>query len=241
MRAVSPLTEGTGQATDVLPALGLIVIAMGSAKTAARGIGRTVLIVAPLEQRLGVEVLVSPIVGKEGDAALVVQPAVVGGDIISGVAEVNLSGCNGHGQALAVCDAFVALMGIGRVGGVAKRQLQGELAVEIGGLEMAVAKDAFCLRRVLGVDGVADFGLKVRGHFGTAGQQPPLGCPGSSPWLRPELSLSAVSHYALLTVVFISYTIRHPLNQLDLVVESLGPPVAVTIADVMDNRLKPTC
>jgi len=61
---------------------------------------------------------------------------------------------------------------------------------------------------------------------------------GSSPCLRPELSLSAVSHYALLTVVFISYTIRHPLNQLDLVVESLGPPVAVTIADVMDNRFE---
>src|ERR671919_180788 len=104
--------------------------------------------------------LVSPIVVKEGDAALVVQPAVVGGDIISGVAEVNLSGCNGHGQALAVCDEFVALMGIGRVGGVAKRQLQGEVAVEIGGLEMAVAKDTFFLHRVLGVDMVADFGLK---------------------------------------------------------------------------------
>ena len=43
---------------------------------------------------------------------------------------------------------------------------------------------------------------------------------GSSPCLRPDLSFSAVSHYALSTVVFISKTVRHALNQLDLVVNT---------------------
>src|SRR6187455_3466168 len=63
---------------------------------------------------------------------------------------------------------------------------------------------------------------------------------GSSPSLRPDLSLSTPSHYALSTIVFISKTIRHPLNQLDLVVESFRYTVAVTIPDIVDNRLKPT-
>ena len=40
--------------------------------------------------------------------------------------------------------------------------------------------------------------------------------------------------------MFISQAIRHSLNQLDLVVESLGHPVAVTMPDVMNNWLKPT-
>src|SRR5439155_21984692 len=56
---------------------------------------------------------------------------------------------------------------------------------------------------------------------------------GSSPCLRPGLSLSTVSHYALPPVVFISQTIRHPLNQLDLVIEPLGHPVTVTMSNVM--------
>jgi hypothetical protein len=35
--------------------------------------------------------------------------------------------------------------------------------------------------------------------------------------------------------VFISQTVRHALNQLDLVVESLGHAVAVPLPDVMDK------
>ena len=61
------------------------------------------------------------------------------------------------------------------------------------------------------------------------------------PCLRPDLSSSAVGHYAFSTVVFISKTVRHALNELDLVVKAFCDPVAVTIADVGDNGLKPTC
>src|ERR671916_2772300 len=62
----------------------------------------------------------------------------------------------------------------------------------------------------------------------------------SSPCLRPDLSLSTVGHYALSTVVFISQTICHALNQLNLVVKTLGHPVAVAMPNIMHNRLKPT-
>jgi hypothetical protein len=63
---------------------------------------------------------------------------------------------------------------------------------------------------------------------------------GSSPCWRLDLSLSTIGYYALSTVVFISQTIRHPLNQLDLFVKSLGPRVIITIPDAVDNRLKLT-
>src|SRR5438034_2100901 len=63
---------------------------------------------------------------------------------------------------------------------------------------------------------------------------------GSSPSLRPTLSLSTPGYYALSSVVFISQTIRHPLDQLDFIVESLRYPVIVATPNVADNRLKPT-
>jgi hypothetical protein len=54
---------------------------------------------------------------------------------------------------------------------------------------------------------------------------------GSSPCLRLGLRPSKVGHYALLTVVCISQTVCHALNQLDLSVKSLGHPVAVAALD----------
>ncbi len=39
--------------------------------------------------------------------------------------------------------------------------------------------------------------------------------------------------------MFISQPIRHPLDQLDLVVESLGHPVGVTVPNITHNRLEP--
>jgi hypothetical protein len=40
--------------------------------------------------------------------------------------------------------------------------------------------------------------------------------------------------------VFIAQTIRHPLDQLDLVVEALGHPVGVALPNVSGNRFEPT-
>jgi hypothetical protein len=58
-------------------------------------------------------------------------------------------------------DKLGPLVGIGRRGGVAQGQFQTELAVEIGGFEMHIAKDRFFLRGVLVVDVRADLGLEV--------------------------------------------------------------------------------
>jgi hypothetical protein len=55
----------------------------------------------------------------------------------------------------------VTLISIGRIGGVAQGQFQTEVAVEIGGFEMHVAKDRFFLGRVFVVDVIADLGLEV--------------------------------------------------------------------------------
>jgi hypothetical protein len=43
-------------------------------------------------------------------------------------------------------------------------------------------------------------------------QLPKVAAKGSPPSLRPGLSLSTVGHYTFPTVVFISQTIRHPLD-----------------------------
>jgi hypothetical protein len=59
VRTVSPLVGRTWQAADVLSALGLIVVAIRAAQTTTGGIGRAVVIIAPLAQRLWVEMLVA--------------------------------------------------------------------------------------------------------------------------------------------------------------------------------------
>ena len=66
-----PLFLGwTWQATDILAALGLVVVAVGMTQTATRGIGRTVWVVTAIEQRSLIEMLMAPVVGKDGDSAL---------------------------------------------------------------------------------------------------------------------------------------------------------------------------
>jgi hypothetical protein len=77
MRAVLLLLGWTREAADVLPTLGLVVVAIGATQATAWGIGRAVLIIAPLQQGLGIEVFITPVVGEDGDAPLVVHPVVV--------------------------------------------------------------------------------------------------------------------------------------------------------------------
>jgi len=86
---MSPLVGQTGPAADILPALGLVVVAIGVAQTATGGRGRAVVIIAPLAQRLWVEVLVAPVVVTDGDATMIMQPAVVVDDIMGGVPQMD--------------------------------------------------------------------------------------------------------------------------------------------------------
>ena len=114
------------------------------------------------------------------DAALVVHPVVVGGDVIGRVAQLHLPRQDRDSEGGAMRNEMRALIGIGRVGGVAQGQFQTQLAVEIGGFEMHVAKDRFFLGGGLGVDVVADLGLEVRGHLGAAARAARPGAPGAS-------------------------------------------------------------
>jgi hypothetical protein len=68
MRAVRLLLEWTLEAANILPTLGLVVVAIRATQAAARRIGRAVLIIAPIQQGLGIEVFVSPVVSKDRDA-----------------------------------------------------------------------------------------------------------------------------------------------------------------------------
>jgi hypothetical protein len=164
------LLRGALSAADILPTVGLIVVAMGATQTTTGGIGRAGLIIAPVHERLWIEVLVTRVVGKDGDAAPVVKPLVVGGDIIGGVSQLDLPRSDRHGQGRAMANELGALTGIGWVSRVAHRQFQTEFPVEIGGFEVPIAKDELFLGGVLRIDMVAAFGLEVRGHLGTAPQ-----------------------------------------------------------------------
>jgi len=79
------------------------------------------LIVAPVQERLGIEMLVSPVVIKDRDAPLVVNPVVVGNDIIGRVPQLDLSRQNWDSQGGTMVNELGALMGVGRVCGVAQR------------------------------------------------------------------------------------------------------------------------
>ena len=141
------LLGGTLEAADILPALGLVVVAIGVTQAATRGIGRAVWIVTSIQQRGLIEMLVAPVVGKDGDGAMVVQPLVVGGDIIGRIPQLDLPGPHRHGEFAAMRDELGALIGVGRIGGVAHGQFQSQVRVEIGGFEVHVAKDFLFLGR----------------------------------------------------------------------------------------------
>jgi hypothetical protein len=119
------------------------------------------LIIAAVQERRGIEVFVSPVVIEDRDTPVVMHPEVVGGDILGCVPQLHLSRQHGHGQGGAMCNKCAALIGVGGISGIAQGALQREFAVDIGGFDLHVAKDRFFLRRIFGVDVVADFGLKV--------------------------------------------------------------------------------
>jgi hypothetical protein len=67
-----------------------------------------------------------------------------------------------------VRDKLIALLGVGGIGGVANRQFQAQLWVEVGGLEVDIAEDFLFRVGVLVVDVDADLGLQIGRHLGAA-------------------------------------------------------------------------
>src|SRR5712691_11808115 len=113
--AVLLLLGGARSAADILPALRLVVVAIGATQPPTGGIGRAVCIIAPVHERRWIEVLVSPVVIKDRDSTPGVHPEVVGDDIIGGVSQLDLPRSDRHGQGSAMANKLGALIGIGRV------------------------------------------------------------------------------------------------------------------------------
>jgi hypothetical protein len=124
-----------------------------------------------MQQRGRIDVLVAPVIVKDGNGALLMKPLVVGGVIVSRVPEMHLPGPNRDGQLSTMRDKRGALFGVRGVGRVAQGQFQREFRVEIRGFEVHVAKDLFFFRGVFGIDVDTDFGLEVRGHFGAVAHE----------------------------------------------------------------------
>ena len=82
--------------------------------------------------------LVAPVLGKDGDGAMRMQPRVVGGDVMGGVPQLYLPRQPRDGAWAAMGDEPGALIGGGRVGGVAYGQCQSQLLVEVSGGETRV-------------------------------------------------------------------------------------------------------
>src|SRR5262249_8370845 len=120
--AVLLLLRRTVQAADILPTVSLIVVAIGATQTPTRGIGRAVGIIATLDKGLRSEVLVAPVIVEDCDTATVVNPVVVRGDVIGRVPQLHLPRQDWHSQSGAVRDELGALLGVGRIGGVAQGQ-----------------------------------------------------------------------------------------------------------------------
>jgi hypothetical protein len=171
MRAALLLLRWTPEAADIVPALCLVVVAMGATQATTRGRGRAVLILAPLPQRLWIEVFMTPVVGQERDTPLVISPVIVVSLSIGRVPQLDLPWQHGHGQGAAMAHARAALIRPGHIGGIAQRSFQRTVGMEIGGLEVHVATAPLFLAWVLGVDMRADPGFEVGGHFGAPGAQ----------------------------------------------------------------------
>jgi hypothetical protein len=101
--------RGTREAADILSALGLVVVAIGVTQTTTRSIGGAVWVVAAIEQRGRIEVLVAPVVGKDGDGTMIMQPFVVRRDIVARISQVGLPRAHRDGELAAMRDELGAL------------------------------------------------------------------------------------------------------------------------------------
>ena len=79
--------------------------------------------------------LVTPVVGKDRDRAMIMQPLVVSRGIVTRIPQVGLPGAHRHGEFAAMGDKLGTLCGIAGVGRAAQGQFQAQLRVEVGGGE----------------------------------------------------------------------------------------------------------
>ncbi len=122
VRAALLLRGRARAATDVVPRVGSRVVAIGATRPATGGIGRAGRIVPPLDERLGGEIFVAWIVGKDRKTTAVTSPLRVGADIIGRVPQLHLPWQDRQGKGSAMRDEVGTLVRIGRVRGGAPGQ-----------------------------------------------------------------------------------------------------------------------
>jgi hypothetical protein len=165
--------RGTLQSTDILTAVGLVIVPVGAAQPATGSIRGAVRIIASGHERLWGEVLVAGILREEGAASPAPATVVVLDHVVARIGELDLLGQAREGDLGAMRLEVTALMDIGRVRGRSHEELQAELDRNIGGLVLQEAKDAFCVLRVLVVDVVSSLGFEIGGALGAAAPQLP--------------------------------------------------------------------
>ena len=68
--------------------------------------------------------LIAPVVGKDGDGAMIMEPLVVGNDIIARIPQVGLPRAHRDGEFAAMGDELGALFGVAGVGRGAQGSFQ---------------------------------------------------------------------------------------------------------------------
>ncbi len=181
VRAWALLRGRTRSAADLRPALRLGVVARGATQPPPRGRGRAVGLSAPVDAGRRRAGLGARVRSTDRAAAGVVQPVSVGGDLRGRVPQGALPRQGRASASGARLAARGPRLGSGGRGRGAQGQGQRARAVESGGVEMHGAQAQGFLGRVLVVAGVADLGLEVRGHGGTAPQPRALGTAAPVP------------------------------------------------------------
>src|SRR6516164_5672874 len=107
----------TLQSTDVLTAVGLVIVPVGATQPATGSIRGAVRIIASGPERLWGEGLVAGIIRDDGDASPPPDTAVVLAYVVARIGELDLLGQARDGDLGAMCLEMAALMDIGRVRG----------------------------------------------------------------------------------------------------------------------------
>jgi hypothetical protein len=100
---------------------------------------------AVCQERLRGRVFVAGIIGDGGDPSPVLYPLVVVDHVVTGIGQLNLLGEERDGDPRTMLSEMSPLRGIGGVRGGAYGQFPAEFYMNICGLLVEVAKDAFWL------------------------------------------------------------------------------------------------
>src|SRR4029434_2910416 len=167
--------KGTRPAADILPTLGVVVVAVGSTQAATGGIGRAMLIITALQESFWGEVFTARIIGDEGDATLAPYALIVCRDVVGRIAQLHLPRHDEDGDFVPMRLEVRPFIRIGRLSRVAQGQCESEFGVDIGRLLLQLRTAPLLLGGVLGVKRIANTRIEVFGDLRAVAPQLALG------------------------------------------------------------------